>query len=188
MDFDWTTLTENLGWREVLIAVIGLLAVYVFFVFLRLIFLKPKRRIEPGAGEGFDEEGHEDIAAADEEPPLTYTIKPTINPSPAGNADGVRPDPATRRFVEHRHLDAVEHDLADLRDELKSLRTEVRLLRTDLQQQVDRLKAAQNTSPLYSDAMQMALLGHDAETIANRCSIAVAEAELVVALANSRVE
>lgn len=188
MDFDWTTLTENLGWREILIAVIGLLAVYVFFVFLRLIFLKPKNRSEaPALEEPHDDELLDEASDDDGEEALTYSIPPPARAA-APAAEAPRLDPAARRYVEHRHLDSVEHDVADLREEMKSLRTEIRLLRSDLQQQVDRLKAAQNTSPLYSDAMQMALLGHDAETIANRCSIAVAEAELVVALATSRVE
>ncbi len=188
MDFDWTTLTENIGWREILIAVIGLLAVYVFFVFLRLIFLKPKVRVEPTSGGDANDDAFAMPEGGDErDEPLTYSLPPKPNAdTPLGEAP--RLDAAARRYVEHRHLDAVEHDVADLREGIKSLRTELRLLRTDLQQQVDRLKAAQNTSPLYSDAMQMALLGHDADTIANRCSIAVAEAELVVALANSRAE
>lgn len=179
MDFDWTTLTENLGWREVLIAAIGLLAVYVFFVFLRLVLLKPKRPAADLEDDVFDDE----FSASE----LTDDVFIEAAATAAQNEPPKR-DPATKRFVEHRHLEVVEHDVADLREEAKNLRTELRLLRNDLQQQVDRLKAAQNTSPLYSDAMQMALLGHDANTIAERCSIAVAEAELVVALANSRAE
>lgn len=177
MDFDWTTLTENLGWREVLIFAIGLLAVYVFVVFLRLVLLKPKVRDELAHDDVFDDE----FSASE--------LLDDSPPQPAAPADEPpKRDPASKRFVEHRHLEVVEHDVADLYEEMKGLRSELRLLRNDLQQQVDRLKAAQNTSPLYSDAMQMALLGHDANTIAERCSIAVAEAELVVALANSRVE
>jgi hypothetical protein len=48
--------------------------------------------------------------------------------------------------------------------------------------------SAQSASPLYNDAMQMAIQGHDATTIAHRCGIARAEADLVVALARNRHE
>jgi hypothetical protein len=179
MDFDWTTLTENLGWRELLIFAIGLLAVYVFVVFLRLLLLRPKVHEEVVHSDVFDDEFSASELIDDAAPAVAQA-------APVGEAP--KRDLATKRFVEHRHLEVVEHDVADIQEEMKNLRSELRLLRNDLQQQVDRLKVSQNTSPLYSDAMQMALLGHDANTIAERCSIAVAEAELVVALANSRVE
>jgi hypothetical protein len=48
--------------------------------------------------------------------------------------------------------------------------------------------SAQGASPLYNDAMQMAIQGHDATTIAHHCGIARAEADLVVALARNRHE
>ena len=47
-------------------------------------------------------------------------------------------------------------------------------------------RVTQNVSPIYSDAMQMALQGHDATTISQHCGIARAEAELVVALVRNR--
>ena len=187
MDFDWTTLTEALGWREMVIGAIGLLAVYVFFVFLRLVFLKPKA--SEGLEEDFDDPYVEVPAppAPAAAPQAAAVGNDSLRGEPS-RADSLRREPVAKRYAEHRHLDVLEHEISDLRDEMKNMRTDLRLLRTDLQQQLDRLKAAQNTSPLYSDAMQMALLGHDAVTIADRCSIAVAEAELVVALANSRVD
>jgi hypothetical protein len=55
-----------------------------------------------------------------------------------------------------------------------------------LRQEVAQMKASHSVSPLYTDAMQMAMLGHDAGTISERCGIARAEAELVVALAQSQ--
>ena len=50
------------------------------------------------------------------------------------------------------------------------------------------LRATQTVSPIYGDAMQMAAAGYDAAMIAERCGIARAEAELVVALARSQVQ
>jgi hypothetical protein len=47
------------------------------------------------------------------------------------------------------------------------------------------MRASQTVSPIYGDAMQMAAAGYDPAMIAERCGIARAEAELVVALAKS---
>ena len=43
-------------------------------------------------------------------------------------------------------------------------------------------------SPIYGDAMQLAVAGYDPALIAERCGIARAEAELVVALAKSQAQ
>ena len=48
------------------------------------------------------------------------------------------------------------------------------------------MRAGQTVSPIYGDAMQMAVSGYDPAAIAERCGIARAEAELVVALAKSQ--
>lgn len=44
----------------------------------------------------------------------------------------------------------------------------------------------QNISPLYSEAMQKAILGQDAASISRDCGISRAEAELVAALVKNR--
>ena len=65
-------------------------------------------------------------------------------------------------------------------------RSELAALRNDMQHDLAQVRVAQNVSPLYGDAMQMAVAGHSAEMIAERCGIARAEAELVVALTQSQ--
>lgn len=69
--------------------------------------------------------------------------------------------------------------------EVQALREEVSSLRqtlADLQEELDRVKAAQNVSPLYNEAIGLAQHGIDVEGIAARCGISVAEAQLVAAL------
>lgn len=80
----------------------------------------------------------------------------------------------------------IETELAQLREEVDTLRGEVAALRDEMWQEVGHMRAHQMVSPLYNDAMQMAQIGHDAATIAERCGIARAEAELVVALVKSQ--
>lgn len=76
--------------------------------------------------------------------------------------------------------------MAQLRDEVDAIRGELAALREDMLQELAHFEASQSASPLYGDAMQMAAAGYDAAIIAERCGIARAEAELVVALAKSQ--
>jgi hypothetical protein len=66
------------------------------------------------------------------------------------------------------------------------MRGELAALRTDMQQEMAHLRATQSVSPIYGDAMQLAHAGYDPAAIAERCGIARAEAELVVALTKSQ--
>ena len=77
-----------------------------------------------------------------------------------------------------RELKELRQEVAILRDSFALLRDEMEMLRNSLQN----TQVAQNASPLYKEAMQMAILGHDALTISERCGISRAEADLVVSL------
>ena len=83
-------------------------------------------------------------------------------------------------------IESLNRELAQLRKEVGGLRAEVLLLREEQRREREPPPPVQVISPLYSDAMQMALQGHDAATIAQHCGIARAEAELVVALVRNR--
>lgn len=145
-----------------------------------------------------------------EAPMPAYSSPPTHNSSypearhyaPSGYEDGYgAPHPAEENhWAQSMHAPAVnpglnaadeervqllEHTLMQLRHEVDSLRHELASLRQEVMQSVTQVRATQSASPLYSDAMQMATVGHDAATIAERCGIARAEAELVVALVNT---
>jgi len=84
--------------------------------------------------------------------------------------------------------EGLERELGQLREEVETMRAELAALREDMQQELAHLRATQTVAPIYGDAMQMAAAGYDASMIAERCGIARAEAELVVALARSRVD
>ena len=79
-------------------------------------------------------------------------------------------------------------EVAQLRDEVDAIRGELAALREDMQHELAHLRAAQSMSPIYGDAMQLAVAGYDPALIAERCGIARAEAELVVALAKSQAQ
>ena len=78
----------------------------------------------------------------------------------------------------------VEVDVQQLRQESSQLREEL----TRLREELAGLKAARNASPLYNEAMSLALNGASPDGIAGQCGISLAEAELVVALARGEAE
>lgn len=147
----------SLGLREGVIGLIGLLAVYMGFVLLRMRRLHTPSGVRPAA--------------------------PTPVPAAPEAADEAWRSPGLAEEVLRRGL---EQEVAMLRDEVDALRGELAALRDDLQHELAHLRAAQTVSPIYGDAMQLAAAGYDPAAIAERCGIARAEAELVVALAKSQ--
>ncbi len=102
---------------------------------------------------------------------------------------------ARREEVDHRNVDNyvdqstyreyqswVEAQFLQFQDELDATRGELAALRHELHKELSGVRATQTVSPLYGDAMQMAIAGYDAESIAERCGISRGEADLVVAL------
>jgi hypothetical protein len=166
---------------------------------------EPSWRTEAHDGDDGDDDGNEEEA-------LTYARpRPRRNPFLSSEAkrdalhqdsavrqdDVVRQDNAIRQdrqeLAQQAFMAGVERELLQMREEMDALRGAFAALRSDMEslrdaceQEAQNLRMAQNASPLYSDAMQMAVLGHDAITIAERCGISRAEAELVVSLVKSK--
>ena len=181
MNRDAWLASAGMGWREAVVGIIALLGLYILFVLLRLKGLG-RRKPEPSEPKAptLDTSDGDD-AGGDEHPEPGYG-RPASAPAFAGN------EPPAQEFAEDQYYKAVERELVQLREEVAVLRHEFAALREEMRGQVGQIKASQNMSPLYSDAMQMAMLGHDAETIAERCGIARAEADLGVALARNQGE
>jgi cell division protein FtsB len=98
--------------------------------------------------------------------------KAFLTPSAAEAAEA-----APRRDDFHAQL--AEHlKLAELEREVRQLRAEVE----KLQQELKELKAARFVAPQYGEALALAQRGFSAQQIADRMGIALAEAELVLAL------
>lgn len=98
----------------------------------------------------------------------------------AGAADGSSP------FRAAFDASALRQEIDMLREELAQQRaTLVALSQTHdaLREQIESLGTHQGVSPEYNEALVCARRGLDAEAIAERCGISVAEAELVRSLA-----
>lgn len=152
----------SLGLREGVIALIALVALYMGYVLLRMRGLRrPPPPPQPPA------------------PPMAVS-----EPQVAAAADAWRQ--AAGNVADEALRRGLEDELAMLRDEVDALRGELAALRQDMRQELAQMRASQSVSPIYGDAMQLAIAGYDPAAIAERCGIARAEAELVVALAQRR--
>jgi hypothetical protein len=198
MDFE---LLGSPGWREGLIAIIALLVLYLIVLFFRLWRLQQAPSALPplvaqsavAAYTAIQDEAESTPAAASAAPAALAgetAASLTAPASVAAAAAGKREFPWNEPPLDipgQAMIDGLQREVYQLRCEVDQLRGEVLAAREDLRRQsVPSPGVAQSASPIYTDAMEMAIQGHDATTIAHRCGIARAEADLVVALARNR--
>ncbi|MDR3159154.1 MAG: DUF2802 domain-containing protein [Zoogloeaceae bacterium] len=197
--------TANLlGWREILLTLILLIVAYMFWLIWRMRrinrFAERARleamRVEPQASSGEtaaesssaeSSPGSDDKQTEEREDMPPIYERPRNRPQQTVSSETFAPPNVS--FAQRAFMAGVEREMTQLREEMDALRGAFAALRSDneswrdaVEQEMHKLQMAQNAAPLYNDAMQMALLGHDAVTIAERCGIARAEADLVVAL------
>ena len=202
----------NLSWREILAAAVVLLVIYILFTYLRLSRLGDEARLaQELSADVIRKSVPPPVKSAPSvKSPSVKSSSPSrvvvrtsnsIAETPAAPAEaasqtnseerampGKRPsfawnEPPSENPERYR-IEALEQDLARLRREIGGLRAEVQTLREE-QQEMSRAHEAPNISPFYSDAMQLAAQGREAEDISAMCGISRAEAELVVALARN---
>ncbi|MBL8428959.1 MAG: DUF2802 domain-containing protein [Dechloromonas sp.] len=159
----------TLGLREGVMGLIALVAAYMLFVLLRMLLLRNR----PVVSEKIVPQAPEAVSAA---------LLPEMAPAEVDD-DWAK---ASEELAGDALRSGLEQELAQMRDEVDAIRGELAGLRADMQQELAHLRASQTVSPIYGDAMQMAVSGYDPAAIAERCGIARAEAELVVALAKSQ--
>lgn len=181
-------------WGLVVILVLG--SVWQFLRALRLgrapmTVSRSAAAAEPGddaAGGDDDEDGFD---YAPQLRPVSATIAtPPEQVAPAQPARVPTPVvPAPEVFqleleVRHlqRELEGQQELIALQRAQIEALHSELGGLHLQL---ADAVVAQPSTSPEYSEAMQLAGQGHDAQEIAARCGISVAEAGLVQSLARA---
>lgn len=165
----------TLGMREVLIVLIALVAIYMLFVVLRMRHLRRRPILPAQAVPAVDEP-----AGQNDDSGLA-----AFRGEAAAELDADLPE-APPHLAEEVLRSGLEQELAQLRDEVDAVRGELAALRADMHQELASLRASQTVSPIYGDAMQLAVSGYDGAAIAERCGIARAEADLVVALAKSQ--
>lgn len=178
-----------MGLRELILAAIALLAVYVGYQLYRASRAPQASAPTPGGPlADMSNEARESADAAtaesddDEESGPLYSV---ASPVPASAGADAAPD-AFQHELEvrqlRRELEQQGGALAELRRELDEIREQLRARK----EQADAAVVTRGASPEYNEALVFARRGLDAETIAERCGITVAEAELVQSLARSQ--
>lgn len=160
----------NIGLREAVVGLIAAVGLYMAIVVFRMRRLSRKKAelAEP-----------RDMKPPAEAQPVESTEDDALDDSEAWEA-------TPPGLAEDVLRSGLEQEVAQLRDEVDAIRGELAALRDDMRQEMAHMRATQTVSPLYGDAMQLAAAGYDPAAIAERCGIARAEAELVVALAKSQ--
>lgn len=161
-----------------------LLTVYFVIMVLRLMQLP-----RPSSLAGFDAQ-----APAIRTPPPEFDAPPGsvlagVWPQPVEpsigelSSDYLSPQPegGSGEFSQQLAQASVSAEMRQMHMELAHARNEITRLRGEMAQ----LQAAQHVSPLYGEAMSLAVRGADAAGVAARCGISIAEAELVVALSRA---
>lgn len=180
----------SLGWREILLAVVVMLGMYMLFVawmmrrVRRLAQPKPPLPQEPTVQAAAGVAAYAATAAVGQVEPEAPMVDSIESPSLPRVPSTI--EPPSDMGLDASAVASLRAEVLQMREELDALRAEFAALRTEVQQEAAHLKAAQTVSPLYSDAMQMASAGQGAAVIAERCGISRAEAELVVALVKSQ--
>lgn len=168
----------TLGLREGVIALIVLVGGYMLFVLLRMRRLrtpsaKPERPVEVREPASRPRQQAADGTSAEEARSADEAVDDEWRGAPQGLAE---------EFLRS----GLEQEIMQLREEVDAMRGELAALRDDMQHELAQMRASQTVSPIYGDAVQMAAAGYDPAAIAERCGIARAEAELVVALAKNQ--
>ncbi len=178
--------------RQALWILVLLLLVLAGWQFLRAVWLSRDPMSPPEAtAASATAPGQQVMAAAaagEEEDGEGFDYAPRLNPATADNAAGDEPE-AFRSTLETqrlRHLLDGQQALVDQqRAEIETLQAEVAGLRQQLEESLHAQPPQSAASPEYAEATRLAEQGLDAEEIAARCGISIAEAGLLVSLARS---
>ncbi|MBL8489014.1 MAG: DUF2802 domain-containing protein [Rhodocyclaceae bacterium] len=157
----------DFGWRDGVLLLAALVAVYLVVAFLRLQRLRrPARQPVPTTFSTMVDFPLDDLPegpAAAEAPPVRTTESPTD-------------------FAAELTRSSLDADLRQLREDLRRLGETVERQAGEIADLTTRLQSAQSVSPLYGEAMALARKGLDPAGIAGRCGISIGEAELVASL------
>lgn len=185
-----------MGLREIILLAIVVLAIYVAWQLYRVSRMTPKAAAGGSAPPEMDDfamrtpladVGSADTGAAGIEDDEALVYGRPLNDRPVANG-------ATTGDVFHQTLEVrqLRRDLDQQRGELDELRAALEELRTIVaglhvpKAPTDAGLSMRGVSPEYDEALVFARRGLDAEAIAGRCGITLAEAELVRSMARGQ--
>lgn len=183
----------NFGWREAVVLCIVMVTIYFVVMVLRFLQLPrpnmhrlrdyhaPEMRSPPPEFDAPPGTAMAGIWESPTEPRLDAFLDPLSEFRPAEfrpELPTAAPAEPANDFSTQLTQKSLESEVRQLREQLVESRNEIQRMSEEMR----RLSAAQKVSPLYNEAMALAVRGVDAAGVAGRCGISIAEAELVVAL------
>ena len=116
---------------------------------------------------------------------LRHRNEPFVQPILPSERVGAMPmqREETPSLVREGAVREMERELEDVRGEVSELKKSLSSLQNQWKAEMTQVQMSQNSSPIYGDAMRLAMQGFDAVIISDRCNIPLGEATLVVALA-----
>ncbi len=190
-----------MGFREIVLGLIGVLLAYLAWLVLRL-FVSPRKKkpsllseLPPLAKPASAQEGmvqsrivgsslgnaySSDVFDGDDD---ELEELPSVRLDDSDRRIHVPPEPDAGRFGFDALLEmrSTRHLVDELQRQYAAQQTEIE----ELRREIGELKAANQVSPFYGEAGALARRGYDAQAIAERCGISVAEAEMVCSLSKS---
>jgi len=184
----------SLGWRDGILLLVALAAIYLVLMLLKLVQVKRRQvPVEPVADEVTYVESDAEEPRLPGFSPATavsaYAREAAVGWEEArallGDAAETEPPAASgaaagkagfgEHLADHLARTEVETEIQRMRDEMERMR-----------QEVENLRASRRVSPQYAEAMEMVQRGMSAQEVADRMSISLAEAELVQSLSRGR--
>ncbi len=180
-----------MGAREVLWIVVAVLAVYLVFQLIRAMGVKDADTAVDDSAEAKADAGEVEADGAADLSNEADDADAAEDAVVAQSATAPDTTDAADGFALALEVRQLRRDAAQLRGEIDQLRAEQLVFRQNINEQaaqIDAARAAQRVSPLYGEALALVRRGMTAEDIAERCSISVAEAELVKSLGQDPAE
>ena len=192
-----------MGLRDIILWIVGALLVYLAWLLIRLL-VSSFRKKKPSS-----------LSDLPQHAPPSSGLESTIQSRIVGNSlakayssdvfDGddddefeslpsMKLDHSDRRIpvpaepdAGHFGFDALleVRNMRHLLDDLQRRYSDVQTEMEEMRREIGELKAASQVSPFYGEAVALARRGYDAQAIAERCGISVAEAEMVCSLSKA---
>lgn len=177
--------------RELVLGMVAALAFYLLWLCFRLFSARngrSKKSLSFSESDDHSETLHSQILGGEDAPAFSsahfdsrveaYSV-PLLSERTEPKLNRVsEPDAGAFGFDALMEVRQARHLFDELRVSHQVLEQKVALLIDEMQA----LRAACQVSPMYSDAVALARRGYDAQAIAERCGISIAEAQLVCSL------
>lgn len=193
-----------MGLRDIILWIVGALLVYLAWLLIRLLASLRKKKpsllselpplAQPSSGQGSTIQSRivgnslskaysSDVFDGDDDDDDEFESLPSVKLDRSERRIPVPTEPDAGAFGFDALLEV--RNMRHLLDDLQQRYSDVQSEMEEMRREIGELKAASQVSPFYGEAVALARRGYDAQAIAERCGISVAEAEMVCSLSKA---